>query len=395
MASARESFQLEEAMREFSSISRSLVTSYTSLSERAERVELELSRTNAELARKVDELDAVTRKLEAILEALPTGVVVRDACGEIVRINSAALEILDAAAEDVLGRRTHELLRADRTTGEPVELQRPDGSRRMVASRLSTVHADDGQLDGSVEILDDQTELVALGRRVHAMDKAAALGTMAGGIAHEIRNPLNAVQGFANLLAKELEPGSKASQWASKIVAGAAEANAIIGSMLGFAAPERLACEPIDPERLARDAVDAALREHADRSPWEVAVDCHVPPYMGDRIKLRQAVRNLVSNALIAQPDGGRVRVEEQLSGGDVVIRVLDSGPGIPQHARGQILDPFFTTRAEGTGLGLALVHSVAQLHGGSVEVGSDPSPLGGAELAIRFPFTPATSQQS
>lgn len=384
----QEGVQLEDARREFAAISKSLLTSYAALSERAQHVELELSRTNAELETKVDELDRVTRDLEAILAALPTGVVVRDAAGRIVRVNPAAARILGSSADVLLGSPGHALLQGPDATGEARELRRPNGQRLVVSSRWSEI----APCAGSVEILDDETQLAILSERLHTMDKVAALGTMAGGIAHEIRNPLNAVGGFAKLLTKELAPESKAHRWANLIVEGTHEANAIISSLLCFARPEKLELEIIEPEELLRQAVTAACDSGGvARTRWRIDVASTVPPYRGDRIKLRQAVRNLVANAIDVQPGGGAVSVQQHLEGDDVVIRVSDAGPGIPEHIRGRILDPFFTTRAEGTGLGLALVSTIAQLHGGRIEVNPDASALGGAELSLRFPFQPAS----
>jgi signal transduction histidine kinase len=96
-----------------------------------------------------------------------------------------------------------------------------------------------------------------------------------------------------------------------------------------------------------------------------------------------------VANALQAQPDGGVVDVSITHDRNDVLLRVQDAGPGIAPELRSRVAEPFFTTRAEGTGLGLALVHSIAELHGGRLEVSPSPSPLGGADIAFRLPHQP------
>jgi signal transduction histidine kinase len=116
-------------------------------------------------------------------------------------------------------------------------------------------------------------------------------------------------------------------------------------------------------------------------------VPANLPAFAGDYIKLRQALRNLIANAIQAQPDGGSVHVEARLENGEVVLAVSDAGPGIPKEALARVLEPFFTTRAEGTGLGLALVNTIARLHGGRVEVSREPAPLGGAHIQIHVPF--------
>ena len=366
-------------------IQQTLLASYTHLAERAEKVEVELVATNAELARKVAELDATRAHLEAILHALPTGVVVRDERDRIVRTNESACSILGTTSDALVGQTTHEGLRGRSARGESQQYLRGDGEARTIASRWSAIPA-----GGSVEILDDRTEIEHLQERLHAQSKMAALGNMAGGIAHEIRNPMNAVRGFAELLRRELPAEARAQRFATRICEGVDEADQIIASMLTFANPERLALELVDANELCEAAITAAKRvlpENAPGKEWRVVSSTSVPPFRADRIKVRQALRNLIANALQAQPDGGAVSVSIDLDGEYVRFCVQDAGPGIPPALRARVAEPFFTTRAEGTGLGLALVHSIAELHGGRLEVSPCSAPMGGADIAFRIPF--------
>jgi len=382
--------KVEEAMRALSRVGSELLESYGALERRAERVEEELSLSNAELERKLAELST-------ILEALPTGVIVRDAEQRVVRTNDAAREILGSQALE--GGREHPLLDGATDLQQWCErdLVREDGRRLVLASRSTLIDEGDEAAVGSVQILDDRTELVELSERLHGLDKLAALGNMAGGIAHEIRNPMNAVKGFAALLSKRLEPGSTEHEWAQLIVEGVDEADLIISSMQTLAAPERLVREGVDGTELVTSAVELAVaslpeeRAGSQAGSWSVEHECSLAQaFEADRIKLRQAIRNLISNAVDAQPEGGRVHVSLALEADEVVVRVTDAGPGIPAELRRRVLDPFFTTRAQGTGLGLALVGTIAQLHGGRVDVSSLPAPLGGADVSLRIPFRPA-----
>ena len=382
---------LERAMRELESLGASLTTSYRSLEERARRVEQELAVANRELARKVAELDEVKAGLEAVLAALPTGVLVRDADGRIVRANAAALAVLGADESAVLGRESTEFDGHDDEWTEH-EVVRPDGSRRIVASRRSVVARDlraGGEPAGTVEILDDRTRVVELSERLHAMDKLSAMGDMASGIAHELRNPMMAVKGFAELLAPRLPEGSDERRWAGLIVEGSAESETILASMMSLASPEKLALDSVDAHELARAALRLARlgaeRDGEFRFELSSSIDCL--SFAGDRIKLRQALRNLLANAIQAQPEGGRVHLSIVREGDEVVARVQDAGPGISHKLARRVFEPFFTTRAEGTGLGLALVQRIAVLHGGRVEISPLPSPLGGAEVRLHIPF--------
>ena len=381
---------LDEVMRSFPTILESLRTSYEELQTRARHVEDELCLANRELERKVRELDGLKRHLEAVLESLPCGVVVRGSDGTIVSVNRSAESILGVTAAELVGASDHASLAGSGADGQPHELTRADGSRLVLASSYSAVDLSDGTLDGSVEILDDHTERTEMVERLHAADKMAALGTMAAGIAHEIRNPLTAAKGFAALLGRSLHEEPETARWCKLIEDAVLEADAIIENMLSFGSPQRLRLETIDCEELLAGAMRLALADDEVQSSVSVCTSVSAPPFLGDRIKLRQAIRNLVENAIQAQSAGARVDVTLTLEEQEIVVRVADAGPGVPPEIRHRIFDPFYTDHAGGTGLGLALVAAIARLHGGTAQVSSEPSStLGGAEFLIRFPNQP------
>ncbi|MDP6369126.1 MAG: ATP-binding protein [Planctomycetota bacterium] len=392
--------ELELAMEVFAGLSENLSTSFSALAERAERVERELCQANEELASKVAELDALKRHLESILQALPTGVVVRDGEGRMTRANAAATELLGHELEALLGARTLPgLAEAPGTAAN--EYTRPDGTTRTLARRRSCLPTPDGGAAGSVEIIDDRTELTRLNERLHSLDKMAALGSMAGGIAHEIRNPMNAIQGFAELLAARLtaaqQPDTDAarqeSRWCSLIVEGAREVESIVQSLLTLADPKRLHLDRVETDELLREATKAALADvsEAHRTSWDISYASTLEHLFVDRIQVRQALRNLIANSLQAQPEGGAVNISVGVDRGLANITVSDTGPGIPAGLVDRVGDPFFTTRAAGTGLGLALVNSIAQLHGGHLQVHTTAPGERGASFTIQLPLPDQT----
>jgi two-component system sensor histidine kinase HydH len=385
LAGQRDAAELGAMVESLTSISSELLESYDRLAARAERMEKELCIANAELENKVAEV-------EAILETLPVGVVVRDAVGNVERVNRALIQILGGTAERFMLTDNESLLPRHAENGDAVEIQGTDGEQRVLVSRASNIVADNGAITGSIEVFDDRTEIKTLTERVHQMDKMAALGNMAAGVAHEIRNPMNAIKGFADLFQRGREPGTKDYRWAQLISEGVREVDGIITSLLSFSQPEKLALEECDAQELIDIAIAAAMQRTPGDRPvedWQLTVECSAGKFRGDRIKLRQALRNLISNALDIQPEGGQVHISSHEDGTDVIFLVADAGPGVSPEIAGRLTDPFFTTRAEGTGLGLSLVHTITRLHGGTFEVHPTPSQLGGALFSIQVPKAP------
>ncbi len=228
--------------------------------------------------------------------------------------------------------------------------------------------------------------------RLEGEARLSNLGAMAGGIAHEIRNPLHAARGFAELLERHATRDGHERRWAARVVEAVDEVEEIATSLLSIASRKPLARDAVEPEALTAEAIASARRVldgrgNADRWTITNSVDC--PRFTGDRIKLRTAVRNLVANALQAIQGGGRVEVCTKLAGGEIEIAVHDSGSGVPTHLRRRLDEPLFTTKCDGTGLGLVLVRAIVELHGGRFEVSESPGPLGGASTLLRIPFEP------
>ncbi|MCE9593730.1 MAG: PAS domain-containing protein [Planctomycetes bacterium] len=374
--------ELAAAMRSFAEVSAGLIDSYQAIERRAQHVE-------NELASKIGELDELSRHLEAILQALPNGVVVRDRDGRVVRINRAACEIVGLDGHDCVGASAAQRLAAIESAGDGREIACADGVARVVASKRSPIRSHDEDV-GTVTIVDDRTEFARLTSRLHAQEKLAALGNVASGIAHELRNPMNAIQGFASLLEKRLGAGSRERELAARIVEGVGRADQVLASMLTLARSDALDRRTFDVNELVEDAIREATLgfEHLER--WALThttLPTRAATASGDYVKLRQALRNLIANALQAQPEGGAVHVEAHVDAAVLVLRVTDAGPGVPKELAARVLEPFFTSRADGSGLGLALVNTIAVLHGGRVELSSQPAPQGGADFRISIPF--------
>jgi signal transduction histidine kinase len=214
-----------------------------------------------------------------------------------------------------------------------------------------------------------------LEQQLERADALATLGQMAAELAHEIRHPLSAIEGFASLLVRDLEAGDRRRQFAQRIVAGARRLNELVADMLLFARPcvprpLRMALAPILEEALAFLA-EECRHQGRDRIVLRRDLAPEADTVEADPDLLRQAVLNLLLNAVQAMPEGGEIRVVTRAVADRIEIRIEDTGPGIPREVRDRVPEPFFTTKATGTGLGLAIVRRIVRLHGGELRLES------------------------
>jgi signal transduction histidine kinase len=222
---------------------------------------------------------------------------------------------------------------------------------------------------------------------MHRSQRLAALGEMAAGVAHEIRNPLGGIELYAGLLARELAGNDKEKPLADKILSGARHLDGIVEGMLAFTremAPER---QRVDLVRVARRAVEQASGE-IESSGVAVVFEGDVSVgAVGDEELMTRVLVNIVRNACQAMPSGGKLTVEcrreDTAAGPRALCRVSDTGEGIPTGALDRIFNPFFTARDGGTGLGLAISHRIIEAHGG--EIAAENDPRGGAVFTVRI----------
>jgi signal transduction histidine kinase len=241
----------------------------------------------------------------------------------------------------------------------------------------------------------------ALAHRAQMSEKLAAVGTLAAGLSHEIRNPLNAALLQLTLLERRvqrLEAGLQPALLEPLLLVRdeIRRLDHILEDFLQFARPREFVPRPVELGRVVTRVLDLLDGEAERRSiRIERRLDLGPEPVRvaGEEERLRQVLVNLALNAVEASPDGGTVRVTLSLEPadperGDPVPRLLlsveDSGPGVPESARDRIFEPFFTTKARGTGLGLSIVHAIVTQHGGAIEVGTRPG--GGASFQLRLP---------
>lgn len=348
---------------------------------------VENAKLYSEMEVRLKEISGMKRFTDGVLNSLTSGVIVADGDGRVTLTTPRAREIMrslsyesGAAApsvEQVVDPRTAALLRRTMAEGreafERYPLEEPWGGAIIEIHTSPLV--DEGHLTtGAVAIIHDVTERVRLEDQMQRVERLSILGELAASTAHEIRNPLTSIRGFAQLmLAPDTEP-EKSRQFLPVIIREIDRVDGMIKEMLALArrsAPNLAAC---DLPGLLDECLQLFDNEaFLHRVTIVRAYPRDLPLVQCDRDQIKQVFLNLCTNALQAMPRGGEIRVEAELPPGEgaVAIRFSDTGVGIPREYLGRIFDPFFTTKEEGTGLGLSVTYGILENHGGRISVES------------------------
>lgn len=331
---------------------------------------------------------------DAIFSRMPVGLIATDAQGVILRTNPAAARLLGPeirAGGTLDAFPALEALRKRLEKGEnPIEDNMihnagPSQSRPLLI-HATVVKDADSSPSGFAFLLSDMTAVRTLEEKLRRHERLAALGKLASGVAHEIRNPLSSIKGFAAILARKVAHDSTAQDVARTMTHEVDRLNRVISELLEFARPAELDLRPVRLQEVIEHTVKLVEREahHAGvRLTTEI-----VPPDLEavvDADRFAQVLLNLYLNAIQAMVEGGgRLTVRAFMERGVLRVDVEDTGTGIPEDALGHIFDPYFTTKPNGVGLGLAIVHKIVEAHGGDILV--DKAGADGARFVIRIP---------
>jgi two-component system sensor histidine kinase HydH len=341
------------------------------------------------------------RLSEEVTRNMPAGLVVVNTTGIISTSNPAAEQVLGIRG---LGfRRYSEALGADSSLTkliaeclasgkifrrEEVEHLPPAGDARHLGVTISPIQRGEGKINGAICLLTDLTELTALQQRMRLKENLAALGELSAGIAHEFKNALATISGYAQLIQSE-SAGAEAQDYAGRIVEQTRNITHMVTEFLKYARPLEIPDERVGLQAM----VERVVLEVSEALP-QVKIRCEgaFGDAGGDEGLLRQALLNVARNAAEAcacSLGGGVVTVRGEVVQGEEAgfqkISVRDNGPGIPADVMPKLFRPFFTTKANGTGLGLAVVQKIIVQHGGQVEVRNRAE--GGAEFIVTLPL--------
>lgn len=360
----------------------------------------ELSLLNTTLEEVFSSLDRYMKE-DKLLEVLPEGTITLNKEGKVTHLNRLAEKVLDIKSSRAEGAHFRTVFREspgnkiflnliDNTLKENsthvfegIEIPKKKGSVRL-KGKITPKADDKGRPVGLIITLQDPSEVEYLRNWIKQADQMAGLGTMAAGFAHEIRNPLASIRGLMELIREDLAETDPKRKYADNIIKEVDRVNNLVEEVLDFAQTEPTAPEPMDVNDILRQAINMSkYRMPGKRVTILEDLTKDLPLILARPAKLTQAFENFLVNAIEATPDGGNVRVTSTLENGNqrpatnavrptrLVIRFFNTGSFIPPEDIEKIFLPFFTTKPEGTGLGLPITHRIISSHGGKVRVES------------------------
>lgn len=340
---------------------------------------------------------------QQLVASMASGLLSVDTSGRVISSNRAALELLGKKETELLGKNLGSFLDIEsggiqkaldnpKTTSENEIKYHKTGSDIVPLNiSVSPVFEESGICSSLVVELKDLREIKLLEEKVRRTEKLAAIGKLASGVAHEIRNPLSSIRGFAQFLRHALTDRPQEQEYAEIMIKEVDRINRVVSDLLSFSRPDSADSAPTNVAELVEHVIRLV---DADAKTKNVKIKSTVDPGTGkvslDSYQITQALLNLLLNALRFSEDGFiHVNAEIDSNNSQLILQVEDDGPGIPSENVANIFDPFFTTRAEGTGLGLAIVHKIVENHQGEIKV---ESPLPGTGGGTRFTITIPTS---
>jgi two-component system sensor histidine kinase HydH len=344
-------------------------------------------------------LSRVKALSDSLVEHMPVGIVAVDPDDRIMVFNDTAETLFGRTSEDVIGKPSSDIL-----PPACLEILRGLGHERPMIEKefdcaigqghmipleviAAVLRDDEGGVIGRIALFRDLSELQHLRKEVERSQRLTAVGILAAGVAHEIRNPLSSLKGFATYFRQRYGGVPEDVKVADIMIQEVDRLNRVITELLEFSRPMELKRKATDLAGLVRHAL-GTIEGHAREKG--IVVQAHLPPGLPgapiDPDRMTQVFLNLFLNALAAMDRGGVLTVGIAREDDDTLrVSVADTGTGIRKEDLGRVFDPYFTTKSSGTGLGLAIVHRIVEAHGGETRLESEPGK--GTTFTILLPI--------
>jgi len=335
-----------------------------------------------------------------VVENMPVGIIALAPDRKVVSFNNTAEAIFQTKQSSVIGASVDSIIppdimtlledieRSRATIEKEVNYSAPDGRRLDIEVGLSIIRGDDGPFMGYLILIRDITEINFLKKEIEKSKRLASIGGLAAGVAHEIRNPLSSIKGFAAYISTRYNHVPEDKKLAEVMIHEVERLNRVVGQLLELSKPVNIVKKPYSVATLISHSIKVIERNTEKKNIRINIKDIPDLPLINvDSDSLTQALLNLYLNAGEAMPDGGTLSIEadqEQISG-MLRITIEDTGRGIDKKDLAHVFDPYFTTKQSGTGLGLSIVHRIIESHDGQISIESELNK--GTRVTILLPF--------
>ena len=334
-----------------------------------------------------------------VVENMPIGLVALDTEKQVMSCNQTAEEFLRIISAEITGNPADEVLpdefidlinELDQTKSNierEIEIELKDGLKAPIDVSASILEDDIDSFLGYIILFRDLTEVQTLKKEVERSRRLASIGRLAAGVAHEIRNPLSSIKGFATYFGERYKDSSEDRKTAEIMVHEVERLNRVISQLLEFAKPVNIKKENISLGKIIQHSIKMIERSALDKNiDIQMNVPSGLPEIAVDSDRINQVFLNLYLNSIEAMENGGTlsVTVSHDMELQRLKIEIEDNGKGIDQKDLANVFDPYFTTRQSGTGLGLAIVHRIIESHNGEVRIESEPGK--GTSVIIYLP---------
>ena len=341
---------------------------------------------------------------DQLVENMPMGLIAIDTGRRIAAFNTTAEFLLGKNVQDVLGKPADQILPSlclqvlESLSREHNLIEREldcplHNGKTTPLEVIASVLEENGEILGSLILFRDLTEIQALKKEVIRTQHLASIGSLAAGIAHEIRNPLSSIKGFATYFKERYRDIPEDKETANIMVNEVERLNGVISQLLEFARPLTLTRQATSLTALVRHSLKL-IEDQARIGNISIMVDDMADMEIDvDPDKMKQVLLNLLLNAMAAMAKGGTLRVNANRKADGRILRlsISDTGTGIRKEDLNRVFDPYFTTKPSGTGLGLAIVQKIVEAHDGDISVESEPGK--GTTVTLTIPIMPPSFQ--
>jgi len=397
--------------------------SHNDLQTKIDSLNQKIQKKNVELQKKINEAENIKNLQDSILENISSGVIVIDTHGNIILFNRAAEEITNISKDEALGKSYLEILCREEnnksalftlTTGKESHhrqkiIEDKENNRKHVEFSTSIIKDSKNKILGVVEVINDISQVKKLQERITHVETLAALGEMAASVAHEIRNPLSGIGGFAGLLDRQLEKTDARREYIKPIIEGVNRLNNIVSNLLTYTRPQNLRVSQVNLNETILEILDFfefSISTNVKKIKIEKKLSEINPQILIDTQLFQQTMINLLKNAYEAVEDKkGLIVIKTEISVphemNDILdddekeelikmfsfveISITDNGYGIEEEIVRKLFNPFFTTKDDGNGLGLAICKKIVQLHKGDIFVVSQKNE--GTTFTVTLPL--------